>query len=115
MTNDDCRKGEGCFPDLSSSDCGGKYATDVIFHFGASSDCFSQLETSRSWFSVVFIGKGVFNPSPSPPGSGPFYSICGTSFSDVTASCDRICETNVDCAADEVCFGQISSADCNGK
>ena len=71
------------------------------------------------WWYSSSIGNGVFNPTPTPPGSGPSpgdptFDFCGESFDDVVTSCDRLCETNLDCLAGEVCFGSVSSTDCNG-
>ena len=56
----------------------------------------------------------MFNPTPTPPGGSPTYDFCGKSFDEVVTSCDRLCETNLDCLTGEVCFGGISSTDCNG-
>ena len=77
---------------------------------------------SKFLFSMALMlssGNGVFNPTPTPPGSGPSQGtptgdFCGKSFEEVVASCDRLCESNADCLPDEVCFGSISSNDCNG-
>lgn len=77
---------------------------------------------SNFLFSLALMfspGNGVFNPTPTPPGSGPSQGtptgdFCGKSFEEVVASCDRLCESNADCLTGEVCFGNISSNDCNG-